>query len=199
MTKSPPNAVKIGVSLFGGLGYFSVLLQYLWLAVVFLPAILQNQTFKNIFLSTPIETQPVHQTTLGAAQSPWVMVSVALITLIMIVVTIYLIVKIPKIIATSGTAMTKHAVDAAIPVVTHYKKVSAKRKKALTFRLSFAIKLMFVVLAYSLLFLPVTENVLLEKEVIWFVGTILVSGSVFWIGIQYALAKIFSLPPEKIL
>ncbi len=196
---SQPSISTFAANSAGALGYFSLLMQWLWLAIVFLPGLLENGTFKAIFLSKPSIDQPIHSTTSTLTDSPVAMIGVVMITLIMIALTIYVVLKIPGAVAKSGRKITNEVTNVAVPIITHHKKVSAKKQRALTFAISFFVKFCLAAIAYLLLIIPPSGTVTLDGGIIWAIGSIFAASSFVWFGTQYAIAKLFALPPKQLL
>ena len=117
----------------------------------------------------------------------------------MILVTIYILFKVPNTIAKSGHKITQEATEAALPFITHHKKVSKKKKNVLVFRISFIFKYIIALLGYLLLLIPPSGEHVLDGGIIWAIGTIFVASAIFWFGVQFAIAKVFSLDPETLL
>ncbi len=199
MSKRRPFFAQTIANMSGLLGYASVLLQLLWVMIVFLPGILKSDIFKDIFLPQPAEVQPIHEQGALVSQSPLLVIGVGIVTIVMIMLTLYLLLKIPSVISKSGHTVTNEIANAAVPMITHNKKVSAKKRRALTFQLSFFVKFLFVVLLYTLIYIPSDTASSLDGGIIWAVGTVFAAGSLVWFCVQYSLTKLFSLPPENVL
>lgn len=198
MKNNLPRPVLFASNAVATLGYISLLLQLLWLTIIYLPGLLENESFKNIFLPNPSVEQPAHTSTASLADNPLALVGVGILTIVMIILTIYLLIKLPSAVARSGHKVTSEVTQVAVPIITHHKNVSVAKRRTLTFRISFAIKFIFTLLAYLTLFIPVDSTQMLESGIIWSIGSILASSTLLWFGVQFVLAKAFSLPPECI-
>jgi hypothetical protein len=198
--KKPAQPVHIfAANTAGVLGYFSLLMQLLWLTVIFLPALLQNQQFRSFFVPEATPEQPAPAVVAPLANSPLLMTGVGIVTVVMIVLTIYLLVKIPATVAKSGKKVTSEVTEAVIPIITHHKKVSPAKKRALTFKLSFIFKFSVVLLSYLLIFIPAPGIHALDSGIVWAIGTIFAASGAVWFGLQYGAAKVFHIPTQQLL
>jgi hypothetical protein len=170
---------------FGTFGYISCLLQWLFVALLYLPLLLDNKQFKNFLL--PENTEQVTPV-VTTAPSP-ILIGLAIIfTVIMLIVTMVLIIRAPISIARTGKAVTVKAADAIVPLVVH-RPVPAAKKRSLTRRLIKAIKLGMIVIPFLLILASVFIATPLPQDVIIFVGAALAIGSLLWFSAQYLSAR----------
>lgn len=197
--KSAPKPAFLWVtSLFGTLGYGSLLLQWSWWALLFLPGILENQYVKDFLLPEPnAAKQEVVRADPSFSLAYTVIGMVVLV--VILAITAYVLAKIPSQIAKGGNKVITSATSATLPVLSHNKKVSPKQRKKLTLRLSKLFKLLLIVMPLALLstlaFMPTT----LPNEIIWLVGGLLAAGSVVWFGLQYLAAKLLGIDELKLI
>ena len=142
--------------------YFTVILQWLWLAVIVLPPLIESGAldyFANPVVSTPIvQPDPVKIT--GPAL--WL---IAGVTIFILILTIFVLIKIPKTVLHSGDVIVHRATEVVVPVVTNHKVINEKNRRTISRRVTLAVQLVSSVIpAVVCLFLPAVDG--LPKEVI---------------------------------
>lgn len=183
----------------GILGYFSLVMQWLWIGVVFLPGLLENDSFRSVFAPRIAKEQPDAAAIEGAISSPLLIAVSVVITLVMIAVTIYVLYKLPSTIAKTGSKITKEASSVVIPVMTHHKKISPAKKQRLTFSVTFAIKFFAALIPLPFLFLQPGGDYALDQELIQIIGVFFTASALAWFGVQFALAKLFRVGTKNVL
>lgn len=167
------------------------LLQWLWIAIVGVPPLLKTGAFDS-FVQThaPQPVQPASHTEL----SPVTTVLVGIFTLIILIITVVIIIRIPRTIAQTGQKIVHQAADTVMPVVTHHKKLPAKKQRQLSGRLVILIQLIATVLPIGICFLlpPVGE---LTTQIIAIIGLLL--GVISLTGFTLAGIINLKLPPVK--
>lgn len=186
--KHPKVRTSRIVNLFGILGYLSVMLQWLWLTVLLLPSVLENQTVKDIFLPQEAPKQVVET----AYQTPsFVLVALAvIITIVILVVTAIVLARLPATIARVGKKTTDRAAQSIVPAITHHKKLPAKKQRTLSIRVVKYLKFSIVLLPVLLLALGGAIPLSLPNDIALFIGCSLAIGSLLWFSLEYTLAHI---------
>lgn len=136
-----------------GVAYFTCTMQWLWLAMIALPPLIDSGALNQFFeVEQPIKQESAKT---DMAMSPLMMAVVGGITVLMIIVTIVIIVKLPKAVAGTGDALMQATTKAVLPAVVHHKKVSAKKRKLLTKRIMRIIQVCVGVLPFlAVILLP---------------------------------------------
>lgn len=141
-----------------GLFYLIVTLQWLWVAAVGLPAVVSGDTFDSLLtFQQPTEPQ---QTSASARFSPILAIVAGIISLIFLVITVYILIRLPKTIARTGDAIVHRTTDVLIPVITHHKPLATKKRRSISAKLTISIQLLLVLLPLLVsLFIPSIETV----------------------------------------
>lgn len=185
------------VSLFGALGYFSLIIQWCWTMVIFLPLLLRSDV-KSLF----VPDQTVHHTqavaTLGGPAILWTIVGI-IVTVIIVIVSAVVLIRLPLKIVQSGEKITHQTAKAVLPVITHQKQLPPARQKRLTAQLVKYIKFAACLLPVCLLLGVFFIDSPLPREIVITVGCALGIGSLTWFSIEYLLARWFNVPLEKVL
>ena len=172
-------------SVLAGFGYTSVLLQWLWVGVLFLPSFLENTSVKN-FLLPETTGQPTPHIELSGP--PIVLtITAAILTLVVLALTVVILVRLPNTIAKTGRSVTEKAASASIPLLTRHRTLPAKKRRELTMRIVNIIKLSIVILPVCLLALLSVVPVSIDGNIAVFVETFLAIGSIAWFSAEYAV------------
>ena len=87
------------------------------------------------------------------------MLAVGIVTLVMIVVTIVILIKLPKAVVDTGQTITQATTKAVVPVVLHHKKVSAKKQRIISRRVMLAVQIgLSVIPAIVVVLIPVPKE-----------------------------------------
>lgn len=181
----------------GGLGYVSCILQWLWAGIIYVPWLLSNDTFKQFIL--PNKTAQSAPEFHFALPSGVAIVIATISTVVVIAITLFVLVKVPSSVARGGKKVTQTSANALLPVITHHKKVSAKKRRILNNTLikstKAAIVLLPVLFSFGAYILPVP----LQAEIIVVIAAALALGSILWFALQYGLAHVLHIPSEKLI
>jgi len=164
------------VNFLGGIGYISVIFQWLWTGIIFLPTLLENDTFKNLFLPPEPSSTPTPQPQATDETSLIVIIIGIIVTVIVLSLTILILIRLPKAVATAGKTTTTSVARAVAPAVSHHKKLSPT----------------------LLLFFVYVVNVELSHTIVLIIGATLGLGSFTWFTLEYVLARLFAIPIEDI-
>ena len=195
-TKTKFNFKQALANFFGGLGYFVTSFAWLWVFVVYSNYILDF--LNNITPEQETTTKVVEQASIGASADSGVILPIlaALITIAIIVLTIFVIIKIPStIVKTSKKVVYETAENVAPLVLKVQKKPDTKRRRVkLTKKIVMILKVLFI-------FLPLIAVILYKfvpSQELQFSIAIIVSVILNILGIiafvaQYLLTYIFKL------
>lgn len=195
--KQPSSTLRIA-NAFGALGYLSCLMQWLWMLVIVIFPLFDSEAVRSFFVPSgsldtnhtqPVALPPILQT---------ILVAVALIFSVAIIV--YAAISIPRAVGKVGKKMTHHAAE----VVTHtieqsrHAPLPRKRKKMMIIRMTWAAKLLLIVVPLGLLMVPSPEINNLSSSVVLAFGVFCAAFTIIWFSIQLSIAKIARLDPQHV-
>lgn len=186
------------VNLCAVFGYLWSSLAWLWVTAVYAPLLIKADALQWML---PQPHTPSTTPSLDISLPPiWMMVLGAAVTLIMIILTLYVLVKVP-VMAIRQTSKAIHTTtDQLVPIMTHHKKISQKRQRLLTARLLLYVKLLFACLPVGLTFLALlAPRPQLSFELILFITTLLSLMAILSFSVQQLCVRWFRLPPQQIL
>lgn len=131
--------------------------------------------------------------------SPVVVGLVVLIAAAVMAACIVVLLRLPRDIGNAGKKLTQASAQAVTPVFTHHKNLSKKKQRELTFRITRAVKLAFILLPLGGLALTYFAALDLPYALIMIVGVFCAGASLLWFGLQYSLAWIWKLPEDKLI
>jgi len=185
------------VTFLGGLGYLSVILQWLWTGMIVLPAFLKNDTVRLLLLPHPVHqpNAPVH----SAPLSPLLLFVAILVTALVMIVSVVILIRLPLTLAkTSHKAVAKTS-DFVLPVVARHKRLTPAKKRQLTVEIVIILKLVACVAPLLLLGVSFFITTPLPASLIFVGGAWLALSSLVWFGLEYFLAWLLKIPFGKIL
>jgi hypothetical protein len=181
-TRSP---TRLFANILAGFGYTSVLLQWLWVSVLFLPSFLENKSIKN-FLLPDATGQPIPQIELSGPPILLTIIAV-IITVAVLATTLVILARLPATISRTGQRVTVKAASATLPILTRRQTLPAKRRRELTNRLVKLIKLLSILLPVCSLALLIIVPVSINSSVAIFIESLLAITSMAWFSAEYAI------------
>lgn len=174
-----------------------VFMQWLWLAVIYSNIILSAASY---FLPKSDNSEPIKSAITAGSSQPGVFVMVfgALVTITMMVLAIYVIIKIPSTLAKTSKKVVHEAADNIAPIVLKFqKKPETKRRRIkLTFKLIVIMKSVLALLPLILtLFYHASDDQCLDYSIAIYISIWLAAISVVLFVIQYLL--IYTLKVKK--
>jgi len=188
---------QIIVNTFGTFGYISLILQWLWVSVLFLPQLFENETVKDFFMppanitqapSIELHAPPLLATVLAIA-----------ITVAILIITIVILARLPIAVSKTGKKTVLSTAERIIPVITHHQKLPAKKKRQLTVQIIRIVKFVFTLLPFLLLVLVVFVPTSLPDEIVMFIGGFLALCTLLWFSLEYGLAKILRIEESNLV
>lgn len=179
------------------MGYFTCLLLWAWTAVLYMPIILSNEQVKEFLL--PVPAKEATAPTVTAAPSPATLIFALIITIAVIGVTVFVLLRVPVAIAKTGKTITTKAADSAVPLITRGKPLPVKEKRRLTVRLVKYIKLLLVLLPVIALCLSVSVQFALAFDLVILVASLLAAVALFWFSLQYVSARLLRVKLDTIV
>lgn len=181
---------------FGTFGYISCLFQWLFVALLYLPVLLNNEQIKHFLL--PENTQYTEPVTAMGTPSPLLIGFAILFTVFMIGLTIVMLLRAPFSIAKTGKVVTTKAASKIVPLVTH-RPLTPTKKRILTNQLVKIIKLSLVLLPFGLCAVSILITTALPSDVVVFASGLLAIGSLVWFLAQYLAARLFRVKLDKLV
>lgn len=189
-----PSRRLIAVNILGALGYLSLLIEWAWVALVFVYPLAEKGQFSWFMPSSPVSPIPPPA---PIEMTPLTVVAVSIIVALCLVATIYALVKLPGSIGRTGARVTHMSAKAIIPRLTGHKKIPRSRLRRLSFRVIVAIKLLLIIIPLLItLFIP--EISVLPRDVIWVIMVFLMCWPLFYFGLQTVLARLLKLDPALV-
>lgn len=140
-----------------GFAYISICFQWLWVLALGLPPLIEAGIFDSF---TTSEVAPPTNSPINDPPSPLLTIGAGIVTIIFLIITVVVIIKLPKAVAQTGETIVHQTAEVIVPVITHHKKLPAKTKRALTQRLTNLLRSMLVLLPLvAALFLPAVESI----------------------------------------
>lgn len=165
--------------------------------MIYVPALLENEHIENIFLPAPNQEPPL--TSPAESLSPFMVYASIVISVLVIILTIFVLLKAPITIAKTGKAVTTKAAGSTLPLISKKKQLPQEKKKLLTAEL---IKLTKV----ALVLIPTIASICgfllalpLPYEVILFVSTVLGIAALILFALQYLIARALKVSLELLV
>lgn len=205
-----PSKSKYGVkkniaNLFGGFGYLSLSLQWVWVII------LQISFIKGlvVLVAPGIDTTPpppspaVEPSVSTSGGSPEALVVLGVIvTIAIIILSVYILTKIPSTVVKTSHKVVQETAEHVAPAILRVQHVESTpvKVKGLTFKLVIIIKSLLIVVGAAL---PLTSQFAAEPVVEFsaavYVGLALASATIFFFGMQYILVRVLSVKRQDIL
>jgi hypothetical protein len=140
----------------GGVGYFTVFMEWFWLLALYLPGFFESEVGKTIFPQAepkPVELKPVEATPLEPSLLMTVIVTVLALGVVALIIYVIFAKYIPG--ATRAATKVVHvATEKTVPVIAHkpLEKIPARKRKLLTARVQFWMKTIAAVLPLLVVF-----------------------------------------------
>lgn len=200
MHKKIKTALTINiVNLFGGLGYISCAVQWLWGVLLYSNVI---QTY--IRSVTPVVEKPVIEAPTividGAAETLFLILG-TILSIAVIVLFIYLAIKTPTTIVKTATKVVENAAESVVPTILRIEKKAdtPTNRKHVVVNVKLLIKCIFVVVPFigSLISLS-THDPVFSATVVLYSSSILLLFTTVLFAIQYVLAKALKVDSKKL-
>lgn len=188
---------RVVANIFGTLGYGSLLIQWLWVALLYGPLLL-DQPVAKLLLPSDVPSKPAEPIAV-VAPSPSIFIVAGVITIVVVALTVYVLAKLPKVIGETGQRITQDTATALVTVATRHRPLKPVKKRRLTSRVVAGVKvalsvvpLLAVLPAVLLPALPLSYDIIL---VVAAASAIMTVGC---FGLQYALAWVLKLKLQYI-
>lgn len=190
---SRQTSLKRGiVSFLGALGYISVCLQWLFVALLY---------FQTLYAAFPMpqpvpESAPPTPSLTVEAPSPLVLVFGAVVTVIMIGISLYAIIKVPQAIAKTGRRVVEASAEKTAPLLlkASHRPNTKRNRRHLTPRLVVLLKLFSIIIPFVLTWVAQYLITLpLEADLVMVVAYWLAAWSIGYFMLQYGALRLFKL------
>lgn len=196
--KQQPTGWQKFANFFGVLGYLWIIVEWTWIAALYLPLLIENESIKKLLL--PDGSAEPKQAVVQSGEPSLLLTVVAVtITFFVVVGCVILLIRLPLKVAKSGHTVIQKTAVASIPIVTHHRKISPKKKKLLTARLIGWLKIVAVLLPLVGLLGAFFVEVPLSRDIFILVEIVLALTALASFAIQYAIARWRSVPNENLL
>lgn len=191
---STNKASVAAVNTFGTLGYLSTILQWTWSTILVGFPLLSSD--KLSFLIPKPSDQPPPKPMEFGVFDPVVTIIAIIFTVIIVIATIYALVRLPSTVGKRGQHITQHTAQLIAPTIIH-KPISKKKRAWLTLQFTWGVKLGLVLLPVFALYFASPEAGL-DPRIQIYVGLFCAAGSLLYFAIQWVLQRIFSVAPERV-
>lgn len=182
---------------FGVLGYGSVLLQWLWMALTIVLPLLVGSQALDFFL--PRETAPTAPIEAGNDFSPVLQVIIAVLAVVFsVAVSLYALYKLPKSIGKAGKTITHTGAKVSSDFVAKRAHYQPAQKARLMSNITWAAKFVLIALPLLALLLPTAEQFALNHLQVVVVGLFLSVWSLVWFIAQLILAHVAKLSSKTV-
>ena len=173
---------RISTYLFLTMAYGSCLLQWLWVTIVALPLLLENGTLDVLMSdpqSGPAPSLPVTE------HSPILWVAAGIVTILVLIMTVVVLIRLPRAIVRSGEFIVHQTTEAVVPIVTHHQPVPKKKQLIVSQRIRMAIQTLLVLIPVVIsIFLPADGQLtgqIIVLVSLWLAGFSAVGFVVSWL------------------
>jgi hypothetical protein len=182
---------------FGVVGYILLALEWVWVAALYLPLLMDNRIFQEYILP---QDKSISNDTV-AMNEPSLLLTMAAVTvsLIVIVTTAIILVKLPLKFAKSSHKIIKQTAEAGIPIFTRHQKITKKKRKLLTARIALWLKVSLAIIPlFSLVGVYYIEPPI-PLDVYMIVSLFLSFSVLIFFLLQYVVAYLKKIPSENLL
>lgn len=199
MNNSPRRRFWVTITnTFGAFGYFFGFLEWFWVIMLYFSVIQSLARFVAPTTQQQVQQAPSLSFVLPGPVETAV---IAITTVLMVALSIYVLIKIPSSIVKTGRKMVQNTSQQAAPLVirTQHKKDTKKTRLRITAKLIVVGKLLIVALPIIATLL----SCLLDKQSIDYTIAVTISCglatfSMVSFVLQYTLAKLFRVPLQKV-
>lgn len=196
MTKSTRQFSRRSANFFATLGYIGICLQWAWLSVTLVIPILATTPLKQ--LVTPISPTPTLSLPEPALPDFMQIIVMAAAVIFATAVSIYTLLMIPKTVGQIGKRITSSTANNATKRLAKKQTYSPKQQRRIKLRITWAIKILLVVLPFMTLAIPISREIILSQTQVVIVGATLALASLIWFGCQYSIGRLGRVKPDEL-
>lgn len=131
---------RLTARLFLSLGYLMGTVGWLWVLLISVPPLIKTGLFDSL-VSAPAPLEQVTSPASPLEASPLTWIIIGAVTLIILMLTVVILIRIPRTLVQGGEQLISHTTEAVIPVIVHHKPLPAKQRQALSQRIMLALQL----------------------------------------------------------
>ena len=182
---------------FGVWGYLCCLCLWVWMTIVYAyPLIKNDQRFCSLL--GPSQPSPASQTTMDISLPQPLTVALSIIICVIVIsLTVYILIMLPRTIGKTGAAVVKKTTDAIVPLAVGHKKITKKQRRRINSRVTAGIKL-FACTAPVIALYVFPGSAPLADIVIRTVAVFCGGMAAFNFLLQYSAARMLHVPDEKL-
>lgn len=182
----------------GFLAYLSCLFQWALVVLPFLPGLLDSDVFHTFMPSGPPSEVVVYAPSPQAFPNWLVFTLVAVIVLAVVVVTVRALARLPRAVGHAGQSFTRTAAEHVIPLVTHHATLPEKKRRALTARIVFDIKLVLLALPLIIVLVVPLPDTSISRQLLMVVVAVAAAWSLLLFCLQAACARLFKVSLDRL-
>ena len=202
--KSKNNLKKTTVNFFGMIGYFFCSLQWFWAVLLYFSLILDVSQFvisnaNNQIVDEAIDIAPVAA---SASPSVFTVIITIVIVIIMSALTIYILYKIPSVMAKTSEKVVYKTANQIAPVIlqVQHKKYNEKNKLKLTPKIILVMKFALIIIPVVATFASKTlEYQLIGCDTAIFIGLWLAGISLVLFSLQYLVGMLLHVKAKDLV
>lgn len=186
----------IAVNTVGTLAYGVCLLQWLWLILLSLPLLEQSGLIELLLPAQPAP-DPVQPAEISEPSFLIMFIAIAISTAIL-VLTAYIVAKLPATIGKTGSKITHKSAELSIPIITRHQPIPPKKKRMLTAQLVTVFKALLTILPLISMFLVRNLDTLpVEFSVTVTIAAVLAVLAACLFALQYLLVRLLHVKPSE--
>lgn len=182
-------------NVFATLGYLAAIIEWAWVLLISLYPMLESKP--TILFPDSSAGQAIPPIDIPVEFSPLVIFVAVIFTTFVVLTIVWLIVRLPKSVGQKSAEISQKVVQSTIPVITNRKKISAKKRQRLSYKITLAIKAALTILPIIILIFA-SGNSPLTQEIAWAIGWILVGFTVLYFAIQTLIVRLAQLDTTKV-
>ena len=141
MKRRTTRARSLASTSLRAIAYLLGVFEWLWVLVIALPPIIGSEAFQTLIVP-PAVSEPVRSAPSEPSVFTWIFVGI--VTTIVFVMTIIILIRLPKTVLKAGEKTVHTTSKSVLPLITHHHPVSAKRRRTLTLRINLLVQLLLV-------------------------------------------------------
>ena len=193
--KPTPKSHRLIVNGFGFLAYLHTIMLWAWVMILYLPLFLESET-TQLFLGRA-ESAPAEPSQYNIPL-PVALLIAGVTTVVMIVILVLLFWRMPRTIGRTGQKLVTKSATAAVPVVTHHKKLSSTQRVRLIERITWVVKLIIIVLPLLINLASFAVATPLPLEIVWTIAICLAIIASCLFGLQALFARMYHVPAREV-
>lgn len=193
--KKPNEPAIRTANVLATLGYLAAIIEWAWVLLIALYPVLESKS--TILFPDSSAGQAIPPVDIPIEFSPLVIFVAVIFTTFVVLTIVWLIVRLPKSVGQKSAEISQKVVQSTIPVITHRKKISTKKRQKLSYKIALSIKAVLVILPIIILIFA-SGNSPLTRDIAWAIGWILAGFTALYFAIQTLIVRLSRLDTTKI-